>query len=110
MGGFALPIHNPPKNGKQDALTSGHGEATKMKIELDTYELDNLMSVVEGRLRASAPPARADSHFSMPQLVRLSEAFQNVQFGNRIQAIKIIREVTGLGIKEAKDLVEGNFR
>ena len=26
---------------------------------------------------------------------------------NKIQVIKVVREVTGLGLKEAKDLVEG---
>ncbi|MCS7279707.1 MAG: 50S ribosomal protein L7/L12 [Thermodesulfobacteriaceae bacterium] len=27
--------------------------------------------------------------------------------GNKIQVIKVVREITGLGLKEAKDLVEG---
>src|SRR5687768_12035532 len=27
--------------------------------------------------------------------------------GNKIQVIKVVRELTGLGLKEAKDLVEG---
>ena len=29
---------------------------------------------------------------------------------NKIQAIKAVRELTGLGLKEAKDLVEGDTR
>ncbi len=27
--------------------------------------------------------------------------------GNKIQAIKVVREITGLGLKDAKDLVDG---
>lgn len=34
------------------------------------------------------------------------EAREALDKGNKIQAIKIIREATGLGLKEAKDLVD----
>ena len=30
-----------------------------------------------------------------------------VRVGRKIEAIKVVREITGLGLKEAKDLVEG---
>ena len=38
---------------------------------------------------------------------RFSEARQLVKSGRKIEAIKLVRESTGLGLKEAKDLVEG---
>jgi hypothetical protein len=38
-----------------------------------------------------------------------AEIQKMVREGNLIQAIKKAREVTGLGLKEAKDLVDGNF-
>ena len=47
---------------------------------------------------AAAPAAEAQTEFT----VTLSE------FGaNKVGVIKVIREITGLGLKEAKDLVEG---
>src|SRR5260370_23418872 len=52
----------------------------------------------EGGVAAAAPAAEAQTEFS----VTLTE------FGaNKVGVIKVIREITGLGLKEAKDLVEG---
>lgn len=47
---------------------------------------------------AAAPAAEAQTEFD----VILTEAG-----ANKIQVIKVIREITGLGLKEAKDLVDG---
>ena len=48
---------------------------------------------------AAAPAAEAQTEFT----VTLTE------FGaNKVGVIKVIREITGLGLKEAKDLVEGD--
>ncbi len=51
-----------------------------------------------GGAAAAAPPAEVQTEFT----VTLNE------FGaNKVGVIKVIREITGLGLKEAKDLVEG---
>lgn len=42
----------------------------------------------------------------LPQFSRFVELKQLVQSGRKIDAIKLVRELTGLGLKEAKDLVE----
>ena len=47
---------------------------------------------------AAAAPAEEQTEFN----VELKEAG-----GNKIAVIKVVREITGLGLKEAKDLVEG---
>lgn len=47
---------------------------------------------------AAAPAAEEQTEFS----VMLKEAG-----GKKIQVIKVVREITGLGLKEAKDLVDG---
>jgi large subunit ribosomal protein L7/L12 len=47
---------------------------------------------------AAAAPAEEQTEFN----VNLKEAG-----GNKISVIKVVREITGLGLKEAKDLVEG---
>jgi large subunit ribosomal protein L7/L12 len=47
---------------------------------------------------AAAPAAEAQTEFTVTM----------TEFGaNKVGVIKVIREVTGLGLKEAKDLVEG---
>ena len=51
-----------------------------------------------GGAAAAAPAAEAQTEFT----VTLTE------FGaNKVGVIKVIREITGLGLKEAKDLVDG---
>ena len=51
-----------------------------------------------GPAAAAAAPAEEKTEFN----VELKEAG-----GNKIAVIKVVRELTGLGLKEAKDLVEG---
>jgi large subunit ribosomal protein L7/L12 len=56
------------------------------------------VAAVAGAGAAAAPAAEEQTEFT----VTLSE------FGaNKVGVIKVIRELTGLGLKEAKDLVEG---
>lgn len=80
-----------------------------MKIECETYELVNLMQEVRAQAQPSTSMAQLAGQFSRMQLVKVSEAFGEAARGNKINAIKIVREVTGLGLKEAKDIVEGNL-
>ena len=51
-----------------------------------------------GPAAAAAAPAEEQTEFN----VELKEAG-----ANKIAVIKVVREITGLGLKEAKDLVEG---
>ena len=51
-----------------------------------------------GGVAAAAPPVEEQTEFS----VTLKEAG-----AKKIQVIKVVRELTGLGLKEAKDLVDG---
>ena len=53
---------------------------------------------VAGPAAAAAAPVEAQTEFN----VELKEAG-----ANKINVIKVVREITGLGLKEAKDLVEG---
>jgi large subunit ribosomal protein L7/L12 len=56
------------------------------------------VAAAPGAAAAAAPAAEAQTEFT----VTMSE------FGaNKVGVIKVIREITGLGLKEAKDLVEG---
>jgi len=55
-------------------------------------------AVAAGPGAAQAPAAEAQTEFTVTM----------TEFGaNKVGVIKVIREITGLGLKEAKDLVEG---
>ncbi len=59
------------------------------------------IAVAAGPAAAAAAPAAAKEEQTEFN-VELKEAG-----GNKIAVIKVVREITGLGLKEAKDLVEG---
>ena len=59
------------------------------------------VAVAAGPAAAAAAPAAAEEEQTEFN-VELKEAG-----GNKIAVIKVVREITGLGLKEAKDLVEG---
>ncbi|MBL8030324.1 MAG: 50S ribosomal protein L7/L12 [Candidatus Doudnabacteria bacterium] len=82
--------------------------------KLSVLELSELVKVLEGKFGvsaaapmmmgampaagAAAPAAEEKSEFN----VELTEAG-----ANKINVIKVVREITGLGLKEAKDIVDG---
>jgi large subunit ribosomal protein L7/L12 len=56
------------------------------------------MAAAAGPAAAAAPAAEEQTEFTVTM----------TSFGaNKVGVIKVIREITGLGLKEAKDLVEG---
>lgn len=56
------------------------------------------MAAAPGAAAAAAPAAEEQTEFTVTM----------TSFGaNKVGVIKVIREITGLGLKEAKDLVEG---
>lgn len=98
-----------------------------MKIELSSAELQVLMSPAKeaqaevvrlnaevarlnAQLATMSYPPTASGQMEKERLTEtLVEVCGNMARGNKIAAIKFVRERTGLGLKEAKDLVEGNF-
>ena len=77
--------------------------------KLSVIELAELVKILEEKFGVSAaapvmmaagPAAAAEEKSSFD--VELTEAG-----GNKIGVIKVVREITGLGLKEAKDLVDG---
>ena len=72
---------------------------------MTVLELHEIVKALEDRfgVTAAAPGAAAP-------VVEEKTEFDVVLTGfgaNKIQVIKVVRELTGLGLKEAKDLVEG---
>ena len=82
-------------------------------VSLSLLEAAALVKVLEERLgvsaAAAAPVAVAAAGAAAPAVEEQTE-FQVIlkDFGaNKISTIKAVREVTSLGLKEAKDLVDG---
>ena len=84
-------------------------EAIKVKPALELSELVKMMEETFG-VSAAAPAAAAAAPAAESAAVEEKTAFDVVLEGygdNKIAVIKVVRELTGLGLKEAKDVVEG---
>jgi len=84
-------------------------EAVKVKPALELAELVKMMEETFG-VSAAAPVAVAAAGAAAPVEVEEKTAFDVVLEGfgdNKIAVIKVVRELTSLGLKEAKDVVEG---
>ena len=77
--------------------------------KLSVMELAELVKLLEEKfgVSASAPAAAAAAG---PAAVAEEKSSFNVELveagGNKIAVIKVVREITGLGLKEAKDMVD----
>ncbi|NTU71048.1 MAG: 50S ribosomal protein L7/L12 [Coriobacteriia bacterium] len=85
-------------------------EAIKVKPALELSELVKMMEETFG-VSAAAPVAVAAAGGAVEaEAAEEKTAFDVILDGfgdNKIAVIKVVRELTGLGLKEAKDLVEG---
>ena len=66
--------------------------------ELSVLELNDLVKACEEEFGVSAAAGEEKSEFD----VELTEVGPN-----KVKVIKVVREVTGLGLKEAKEVVDG---
>jgi large subunit ribosomal protein L7/L12 len=82
---------------------------------MSVLELNNLVKALEehygvSAAAAAAPAAAAGGAASAAAPVEEQTEFEVILTGagdKKINVIKVVREVTSLGLKEAKDLVEG---
>ncbi len=79
---------------------------------MTVLELHEIVKALENRfgVTAAAPAAAAAVPGAAAAVVEEQTEFDVILTGfgtNKIQVIKVVRELTGLGLKEAKDLVEG---
>ncbi len=80
--------------------------------KLSVLELSELVKVLEGKFGVSA--AAPMMMGAMPGAAAAAPAEEKTEFtvelteagANKINVIKVVREVTGLGLKEAKDIVD----
>ncbi len=79
---------------------------------MTVLELNEIVKALEERfgVTAAAPVAAAAAPGAAAPVAEEQTEFDVILTGfgaNKIQVIKVVRELTGLGLKEAKDLVEG---
>ncbi|WP_239406359.1 50S ribosomal protein L7/L12 [Candidatus Avelusimicrobium gallicola] len=82
--------------------------------ELTVLELSELVKAIEEKFGVkAAAPAVAVAAAAAPAAAAAEEkdefnvVLTAVDAAKKISVIKVVREITGLGLKEAKDLVEG---
>ena len=77
---------------------------------LTVVELNDLVKAIEEKYGVSAVAAAAPAAGAAAGAAEEKSSFDVVLKdvgANKIQVIKVVRDVTGLGLKEAKDLVDG---
>ncbi len=77
---------------------------------LEAADLSKLLEEKWGVSAAAAPVAMAAMPGAAPEAAEEKDEFDVIlksAGGNKIAVIKEVRTITGLGLKEAKDLVEG---
>lgn len=82
---------------------------------LTLLEASQLVKVLEERLGVSAAAATVVAGGAAPAAAAAAPVEEKTEFNviltaagaNKINVIKVVREVTSLGLKEAKDLVDG---
>lgn len=88
-------------------------ELVKALSELTVLEMAELKTALEekwGVKAAAASVAAAPAAAAGPAVAEATDfqiTLAEVPADKKIGAIKIVREITGLGLKEAKDLVDG---
>ena len=82
-----------------------------MKITIEDVSTTDLATFLKEKLAIPGPTGTAVGGLTnAPAILRkLSTVFSYLATGQKINAIKEMRELTGCGLKEAKDVVEGNF-
>ena len=79
---------------------------------MSVMELNDLVKAIEEKFGVSAAAMAAPAGAAGPAAAVAEEktefTVQLLEAGpNKVQVIKAVREITGLGLKEAKDLVDG---
>jgi large subunit ribosomal protein L7/L12 len=82
---------------------------------LSVIDLVNLTKALEEKWGVKAAPVAVAAGPSAAPAAAAAPAEEKTEFtvvlkaggGNKIGVIKVVREVTGLGLKDAKDLVDG---
>jgi len=92
-----------------------HEQILEAIEKMTVLELSELVKAMEDKfgVSASAPvamaamPAAGGAAAAAEEKTEFDVVLESFEAADKIKVIKVVREVTGLGLKEAKDLVEG---
>jgi len=96
-------------NANMDQIVDQLSQMSVMQIAQLTKLLEDKWGVKAAPVAVAAGPAAGGAAVAAPAAVEQTE-FSVVLTGagaNKIGVIKVVREITNLGLKEAKDLVDG---
>jgi ribosomal protein L7/L12 len=85
-------------------FTDSANERRIAELESRLARLEQRVDMIAGRLGFGDPGAM------QPGMTDMTEIEQMLRKGQKIEAIKIYRQKTGVGLKEAKDAVEAMER
>ncbi|MDP3859794.1 MAG: 50S ribosomal protein L7/L12 [Stagnimonas sp.] len=86
-------------------------DAIAAKSVMDIVELVKMMEekfgVSAAAVAVAAGPAAGPAAAAVEEKTEFTVVLTAVDPAKKVNVIKVVREITGLGLKEAKDLVEG---
>ncbi len=91
---------------KQEELVKALSELTVLEMAELKTALEEKWGVKAAAAAAAAAPATAAASTAV-EATDFQVTLTEVPADKKIGAIKIVREITGLGLKEAKDVVDG---
>ena len=95
-------------------MATSKDDILKAIEEMSVMDLVDLISAIEEKFGvtaaaavAAAPAAAADAGGEAAEEKDAFDVVLNAAGDQKVQVIKAVRAITGLGLKEAKDLVDG---
>ena len=95
-------------------MATSKDDILKAIEEMSVMDLVDLISAIEEKFGvtaaaavAAAPAAAADAGGEVAEEKDAFDVVLNAAGDQKVQVIKAVRAITGLGLKEAKDLVDG---
>jgi large subunit ribosomal protein L7/L12 len=92
---------------KQEELVKALSELTVLEMAELKTALEDKWGVKAAAAVSAAPVAAAGAAPEAVEATDFQITLVEVPADKKIGAIKIVREITGLGLKEAKDIVDG---
>jgi large subunit ribosomal protein L7/L12 len=97
-------------------MSISQDEVISYLSNLTVIDLVNLTKALEDKWGVKAAPVAVAAAAAGPAAAAAAPAEEKTEFtvvlksggANKIGVIKVVREVTGLGLKDAKDLVDGS--
>ncbi|MBL8841632.1 MAG: 50S ribosomal protein L7/L12 [Planctomycetes bacterium] len=98
---------NGLSDGTSKQLLTTISKMTVLELAQFKKDFETVFDVQAAAAVAAAAPAAAGGGEAKAEAKTSFDVILTASGDKKIQVIKVVREITGLGLKEAKDLVEG---